>query len=133
MNQTSILIVDDGLVIRTVLSRKLQEQGYTVTAAIHGKEALEIIANGLNPDLIILDVHMPELNGIETLRELRKTHTPTQLPVIMATTKDEDEDIVTCFEAGASDFVSKPINFPVLFARINTHLKLKQLMAQAGI
>ncbi|MGJ8656536.1 MAG: response regulator [Akkermansiaceae bacterium] len=133
MNETSILIVDDGLVIRTVLSRKLQEKGYTVTAAVNGKNALEIIADGLQPDLIILDVHMPELNGLETLRELRKTHTATQLPVIMATTKDEDEDIVNCFDAGASDFVSKPINFPVLFARMNTHLKLKQLMSQAGL
>lgn len=133
MNETSILIVDDGLVIRTVLSRKLQEQGYTVTAAVDGKNALDIIADGLNPDLIILDVHMPNLNGLETLIELRKTHTATQLPVIMATTKDEDEDIVNCFEAGASDFVSKPINFPVLFARMNTHLKLKQLMSQAGL
>jgi len=133
MNQSSILIVDDGLVIRTVLSRKLEEQGHAVTAAVNGKEALEILANGLQPDLIILDVHMPELNGLETLRELRKTYSATQLPVIMATTKDEDEDIVNCFDAGASDFVSKPINFPVLFARINTHLKLKQLMDQAGL
>ncbi len=72
---------------------------------------------------------MPELNSLESLRELRKTYTATQLPVIMATSKDEDQDIVNCFDTGASDFASKPINFPVLYARIKTALKLKQLMA----
>ena len=102
--ETHILIADDGLVMRTVISRKLQEKGYRVTAAPSGIEVMEFIEN-TTFDLVILDIHMPG---------------------IMATSKDEDEDIVRCFDAGANDFVPKPINFPVLFARIETQLKLKR-------
>ena len=79
-------------------------------------------------DLVVLDIHMPDMGGLETLRHLRERYSAIQLPVIMATANDEDEDIIESFEAGANDFVSKPINFPVLFARMETHLKLKRAM-----
>ena len=123
--ETHILIADDGLVMRTVISRKLEEKGYRVTAAPSGVEVMEFIEN-TTFDLVILDIHMPGMDGFETLRRLRERFSPTELPIIMATSKDEDEDIVRCFEAGANDFVAKPINFPVLFARIATQLKLKR-------
>ncbi len=123
--ETHILIADDGLVMRTVISRKLQEKGYRVTAAPSGIEVMEFIEN-TTFDLVILDIHMPGMDGFETLQRLRERFSQTQLPIIMATSKDEDEDIVRCFDAGANDFVPKPINFPVLFARIETQLKLKR-------
>jgi DNA-binding response OmpR family regulator len=120
-----ILTADDGKVMRLVISRKLEEAGYNVIAVAGGREALEAI--GREPfDLVILDVHMPDMDGLETLQQLRQSYTPIQLPIIMATAKDAAEDIVRAFELGASDFVAKPINFPVLFARIETQLKLKR-------
>jgi DNA-binding response OmpR family regulator len=127
MSHAKILIADDGRVMRTVISAKLTEKGYAVTAVASGREALESIER--EPvDLVVLDIHMPDMGGLETLRHLREHHSAIQLPVIMATANDEDEDIIESFEAGANDFVSKPINFPVLFARMETHLKLKRAM-----
>lgn len=127
MSHARILVADDGRVMRTIISAKLSERGYAVTAVANGREALESIEK--NPvDLLILDIHMPEMDGLETLEHLRQSHSAIQLPVIMATANDQDEDIIRSFEVGASDFVSKPINFPVLFARMETHLKLKQAM-----
>ena len=127
MSHVKVLIADDGRVMRTVISAKLTEKGYAVTAVASGREALESIER--EPvDLVVLDIHMPDMGGLETLRHLRERYSAIQLPVIMATANDEDEDIIESFEAGANDFVSKPINFPVLFARMETHLKLKRAM-----
>lgn len=123
--QANILIADDGLVMRTVISRKLEEKAYKVTTAANGQEALDAIDKDTF-DLVILDIHMPVMDGLETLRLLRQRFTATALPIIMATSKDEDEDVIGCFDAGANDFVAKPINFPVLFARMETQLKLKR-------
>lgn len=123
--QAHILIADDGLVMRTVISRKLEEKAYKVTAVADGQEALDRIDKETF-DLVILDIHMPVMDGLEALRRLRGRFSQTQLPVIMATSKDEDEDVIGCFDAGANDFVAKPINFPVLFARMETQLKLKR-------
>lgn len=127
MSNAKILIADDGRVMRTIISAKLSEKGYSVTAVASGREALESIDQ--EPvDLLVLDIHMPDMGGLETLRHLRERYTAVQLPVIMATANDEDEDVIESFEAGANDFVSKPINFPVLLARMDTHLKLKRAM-----
>ena len=125
MRETRILTADDGKVMRVIISRKLEERGYTVSAVEGGRQALELIER--EPfDLVILDLYMPEMDGIETLLRLRRRFTAIQLPIIMATAKDDNEEVIRAFELGANDFVSKPINFPVLFARIETHLKLKR-------
>ena len=134
MSQAKILIADDTQVIRTVLSRKLTEKGYEVTAVPGGVDAVQQVGENAATqfDLIFLDIHMPDLNGIEALKQIRATHSPSQLPVIMITAKDEEEDVVHCFEAGANDFVAKPVNFPILFARLETHLKLKRAIEELG-
>lgn len=124
-SQGNILIADDGRVMRTVLSRKLTEKGYAVSESDGGEKALEMIEAG-DYDLLILDIIMPDLGGLEVLQRLRAKQSPTDLPVIMATANDESEDIVRAFELGANDYVTKPINFPVLLARIDTHLRLKR-------
>jgi DNA-binding response OmpR family regulator len=121
----NILIADDGRVMRTVLSRKLSEKGYSVHESDGGLKAIEMIATG-NFDLLVLDIIMPDLGGLEVLQRIRENLSPTELPVIMATANDESEDIVRAFELGANDYVTKPINFPVLLARIDTHLRLKR-------
>ena len=127
--EAKILVADDGQVMRTVLTHKLTEKGYQVTAVSGGNEAVEKIARE-SFDLVLLDIHMPDIDGIEVLTQIRGTFTASQLPVIMATAKDEEENIVRCFEAGANDFVAKPINFPVLFARLQTHLQLKRAVEE---
>jgi len=127
----NILIADDGRVMRTVLSRKLTEKGYKVSESDGGNKALEMIgADDHAYDLLVLDIIMPDLGGLEVLQQIREKLSPTELPVIMATANDESEDIVRAFELGANDYVTKPINFPVLLARIETHLRLKRATAE---
>lgn len=127
MNNESakILVVDDSQVIRKTLNKRLQAQGYAVTEANSGAEALELLKKEAF-DLILLDVIMPEMNGNETLQEIRKLFGPAQLPVIMSTAMDQSDDMVVSFRLGASDYVTKPINFPVLQARVATQIALKR-------
>ena len=119
-----ILVVDDNLHNVDMLVRRLQRTGYSVTSAYGGREAIEKVeANGF--DLVVLDIMMPEVNGIEVLENIRKTNNVSELPVIMATAKDQSEDIIEAMNSGANDYVTKPIDFPVLVARIQTQLALK--------
>ena len=126
MSPARILIADDGKVMRLVLSKKLEDEGYSVTAVEDGNALLSALAGGTF-DLVVLDVHMPGMDGIEALQKLRADYSRIELPVIMATANDEEADVVQAFELGANDFVSKPINFPILLARLDTQLRLKQL------
>ena len=124
-NRTAhILVVDDNLHNVDMLVRRLQRTGYSVNAAHGGKEAIDTIDKE-DYDLVVLDIMMPEVNGIEVLEHIRKTRNVFELPVIMATAKDQSEDIVDAMNTGANDYVTKPIDFPVLVARIQTQLALK--------
>ena len=127
---TRVVIAEDEAIIRLDLKETLEEEGYEVVGETgRGDEAVELVREH-GPDLVILDIHMPDGDGIATLEQLRRDYSPTQLPVIMATAKDDDEEVVHAFELGANDFVSKPINFPVLFARLRTHLQLKRTIEE---
>ncbi len=119
-----ILVVDDNLHNVDMLSRRLQKRGYEVVSAYGGKEANDLLDNG-HYDLVILDIMMPEVNGIDVLKHIRQSSNVSELPVIMATAKDQSEDIVEAMNCGANDYVTKPIDFPVLVARIHTQLALK--------
>jgi adenylate cyclase len=119
-----ILVVDDNLHNVDMLVRRLQRSGYSVAAAYGGREAIDQVDNN-DFDLVVLDIMMPEVNGIEVLEHIRKTKNVSELPVIMATAKDQSEDIVEAMKCGANDYVTKPIDFPVLVARIQTQLALK--------
>ena len=130
MSDAKILIADDGRVMRLVLSNRLKDEGYEILQAENGREAVNLIEAHGDIDLVVLDVNMPEMSGIEALKKIRETLSQTRLPIIMATANDEDEDVVRAFELGANDFVSKPINFPVLMARVITQLKLKRAMEE---
>lgn len=125
----SILVVDDSEPNRDALCRRLQRRGYVVTAAKEGNQALALIAEQ-RFDLVLLDVMMPGLNGLEVLQIIRETHPGTELPVIMATAKDESADIVRALELGASDYVTKPLDFAVVLARVRTQLSLKRSVQQ---
>jgi two-component system sensor histidine kinase/response regulator len=121
-----LLVVDDNEMNRDMLARRLQREGYTVTAADSGYQALELL-KAEKFDLIVLDVMMPGLNGYQALQIIRETHSIADLPVILATAKDQSEDVIEGLRLGANDYVTKPIDFPVLMARLQTHLQLKQL------
>jgi diguanylate cyclase (GGDEF)-like protein/PAS domain S-box-containing protein len=123
--QASLLVVDDHEPNRDALSRRLGRQGYAVTTAEGGLEALALIGSG-HYDLVLLDVEMPGMTGLDVLRRLRQTHSHTALPVIMVTARSRGTDIVEALRLGANDYVTKPVDFPVALARIETHLAHKR-------
>ncbi len=120
----AILVVDDNELNRDLLSRRLIKRGFEVSLAEDGFRALEWLDK--NPcDLVLLDIMMPGMSGIEVLEKIRETRDGTELPVIMATARDTRDDIVGALRSGANDYVTKPIDFPVVLARVKTQLKLK--------
>jgi class 3 adenylate cyclase len=121
----AILVVDDNEMNRDLLSRRLIKKGFAVDVAEDGFDALDWIDQ--NPcDLVLLDIMMPGMSGIEVLEKVRETRDGTELPIIMATAKDSREDIVGALKSGANDYVTKPIDFPVVLARVNAQLGLKR-------
>ena len=120
----TVLVVDDTEQNREMLSRRLKARGYTVLTAENGYQALDLIrARPL--DLIVLDIMMPDLSGLELLQCVRQQHSMTELPVIMATARDRSQDTVDALRLGANDYVTKPLDFPVVLARVQTQLSLK--------
>ncbi len=122
-------MVDDDESNRESLRRRLERRGYTASVAVDGRDALEQVAKN-SFDLIILDVMMPGINGLEVLDTLRKTYAPSRLPIIMATARDQSEDVVAALDRGANDYVTKPLDFAIVTARIRTQLQLKQAVDQ---
>ncbi len=125
-----VLVVDDNEANRDVLSRRLSRRGYVPVHAEDGQTALDLIAVEPAFDLVLLDVMMPGMSGLEVLERVRRTYTPAQLPVIMATAKDQSDDVVKALNLGANDYVTKPLDFAVLLARVNTQLLLKRSVQQ---
>lgn len=128
---SSILVVDDSRVNRFVAETKLREAGFKVLAVEDGQAALDRLGvdteERFSPfDAVLLDVMMPGIDGMEVLDRIRKRWTSIQLPVIMTTAKDEREDILAALEAGANDYVTKPLDLAILLARLTTHLELKE-------
>jgi class 3 adenylate cyclase/CheY-like chemotaxis protein len=123
--QFVILVVDDNEFNRDLLSRRLIKSGFAVSLVEDGFSALDWLANH-SCDLVLLDIMMPGMSGIEVLEKVREIRDGTELPIIMATAKDGSDDIVGALKLGANDYVTKPIDFPVVLARVNTQLGLKR-------
>ena len=121
-----ILVVDDTPANIQALAGILKEKGYQISVATNGKQALEVLAR-VPPDLILLDVMMPEMDGFETCRRLKAAEPWRQIPVIFLTAKTDTADLVQGFELGAVDYVAKPFNAHELLARVNTHLTMDEL------
>src|SRR5512137_599313 len=121
-----ILIVEDAPANIQALSSTLKDKGYQISVATNGRQALEVVAR-LRPDLILLDVMMPEMDGFETCRRLKESAATNDIPVIFLTAKTETSDIVQGFELGAVDYVANPFNAHELLARVNTHLMMDEL------
>ncbi|HJY53481.1 MAG TPA: SpoIIE family protein phosphatase [Candidatus Udaeobacter sp.] len=126
-----ILVVDDDAMSRRVLAQLLSAAGYDCRVSKDGSEALDII-HARAPSLLLLDFDMPGPNGAEVLRRLRsdKHLTVAQIPAIMLTAHGSEESEVSCLQAGADDFVTKPVNAAVLRARIETQLRLRSMRQQ---
>jgi two-component system sensor histidine kinase ChiS len=123
----TILIVDDEAINLQVLVNHLSLENYVITQAVNGLEALEMIEDGLKPDLVILDVMMPKMTGYEVTQKLRETYSAHELPILLLTAKNRSEDIVIGLQNGANDYLTKPVNKRELLARLKTHLKLSRL------
>jgi diguanylate cyclase (GGDEF)-like protein len=128
-----LLIVDDVEDNRIVLSRRFLRRGFEIAEANSGRTALEMIARE-NFDVILLDVMMPDIDGLETLARIRKTFSSADLPVIMVTANNLSANVVEALEAGANDYVAKPVDFSVALARVNVQVERKranEALAQA--
>ncbi len=121
-----ILVVDDTSANIQTVAAILKGKGYQLSVATNGKQALEVLGR-IRPDLILLDVMMPEMDGFETCRRIKSTEAWRDIPVIFLTAKTETADLVQGFELGAVDYVAKPFNAHELLARVNTHLTVDQL------
>ena len=116
-----ILIVDDLPDNRAILGRRFQRRGFEIAEADSGRGALEIIEQ--QPfDVVLLDVMMPDMNGLEVLRRIRAHHSDVALPVIMVTGKVESQDIVEALTLGANDYITKPVDFAVALLRVSTQV-----------
>lgn len=121
-----ILVVDDTEANRDLLSRRLKRNGHVVDTAENGKSALQAAAKSAY-DLILLDLMMPEMNGLEVLVRIKADPTLQHVPVMMISALDEIDSIVTCIESGAEDFIPKPFDPVLLAARIEASLERKRL------
>ena len=121
-----ILVVDDQRANAEMIAGVLQARGYEVFTALNGESALELVA-AAEPDLLVSDILMPGMSGYELCRRLRADPATTLLPVILVTSLDPQSERVTGIKAGADDFLSKPVNWEELFARVKSLLRVKRL------
>ena len=130
-SRAQILVVDDDAISRKILAQLLASAGHDCRECEDGAKALQLI-HAKPPSLLLLDFDMPGLNGAEVLRRLRSDADPAvaQIPTIMLTGHGSEESEVSCLQAGADDFVTKPINAAVLRARIETQLRLRSMRRQ---
>ncbi len=124
-----LLVVDDNEMNSDMLSKRLSKRGFRVDVASDGAVALRMIEEQ-SYDAVLLDVMMPGISGLDVLRRVRQKRSSTDLPIIMATARDGNDDIVEALKLGANDYVKKPIDLPVLLARIDAHLSLKRSTEQ---
>lgn len=119
MNNAKILVVDDEPQIRRVMRTTLTSRGYVIVEARSGGQALEIMRSE-RPDLIVLDVNMPDMSGLEVCREIRRQ---SDVPIVMLTVRDSEQDKVLALDAGADDYVVKPFGIEELLARMRAALR----------
>ena len=125
----SVLVVDDTIENLRLLSELLGEQGYEVRAVTNGRQALQAVEHD-PPDLILLDINMPEMNGYEVCRRLKAQERSKDVPVIFLTALTDTADKVRAFDAGGVDYVTKPFQFEEVLARVKTHVALRRAQVE---
>ena len=124
-----ILVVDDNVDSIMILRSILESQGYSVRTAQSGLDALDLLTHEV-PDLVLLDVMMPQMSGIEVLERIKTTHATSRVPVIMVTAKIQDEDVMTGYQHGADYYITKPCTAKQLLYGIG--LVLDRIEAEAA-
>jgi DNA-binding response OmpR family regulator len=122
MTRKKILLVDDSPTTLMMEQMVLRAQPYNIVTAKNGREAIERAA-AEKPDLILLDVVMPEMNGFEACRRIRQHPSTKTTPIIMVTTRGEEQSVETGFESGCSDYITKPINGAELLTKVRGYLE----------
>lgn len=122
----TLLVVDDTIDIQQIIALRLKMDGYTVVTANDGHQAFAIL-NNQKIDTVLLDIMMPDIDGFEVLQFIRHKYSLSDLPVIMTTALGDRKHIVKALELGANDYITKPIDVPVLLARVATQLQLREL------
>ncbi len=121
-----VLIVDDNPIIQKMMNISLSKAGYEVTSAENGRDALRKFDQKFYP-IVLTDWMMPEMDGLELCKAIRKLPTDGYVYIILFTAKDSKEDIIKGLEAGADDYLTKPVNHPELMARLNTGVRILEL------
>ncbi|MCP4348847.1 MAG: response regulator [Desulfobacterales bacterium] len=124
--QPSVLVIDDNIQNLQVLSEMLRSRNYKVATVKDGFKALKF-AKTKNPDIILLDIIMPEMNGFEVCRQLKSKDNTKDIPIIFISALNETEDIVKGFRAGGADYITKPFQSEEVLARVEVHLNLRRL------
>jgi len=125
MAKKNIFVVEDEEDILELLRYHLTREGYCVTTAVNGEKALAAIPRDM-PDLVLLDLMLPGVDGLEVCRMLKQNSKTVHIPVIMVTAKGEESDVITGLELGADDYITKPFSIKVLIARVRMILRRKQ-------
>ena len=123
--EVTILIVDDNPINIRVVEVMLEKDGYRTVSAMDGATCIEMAKNG-RPDLILLDINMPEMSGIEVCKALNQNKQTNNIPIIFVTASTDDETLKEAFESGGTDYVRKPVNRVELLARISSALTQKK-------
>ena len=123
-NKKHIVIIDDEQDILELLRYNLDKIGYRTTCLLDGESAIKEIRESI-PDLILLDLMLPAIDGLDVCRILKNSEQTAKIPIIMITAKGEDTDVVKGLEIGADDYVTKPFSLKVLFARVNALIRRK--------
>jgi signal transduction histidine kinase len=124
-SESDVLVVDDSSVNRRFIGSLFQNKGISIIYATNGKEALEVVRKKM-PDLILMDVVMPEMDGYEVCEKLKEAEGTKDIPIIFLTSKNQTEDLIKGFALGAVDYVNKPFKKEELVSRVLTHLELKK-------
>lgn len=124
--KASILVVDDNKANLQIIGKLLSYSGYTVELAESGEDALKMVKDK-KPDLILLDLIMPEMDGLQVCKRIKDDPQTCHIPVVFCTGNSELKDIEKCFDAGGDDYTTKPIESHLVLNRIQTHLELSAL------
>lgn len=127
MNQKKILIIEDEKTISDIVKFNLSKEGYLVETAYDGEEGLSMVFR-LNPDLILLDIMLPKLDGFQVCRKIRET---LNIPILMLTAKEEEVDKVLGLELGADDYITKPFGMRELVARVKANMRRMDITSDA--
>jgi DNA-binding response OmpR family regulator len=130
IDKYKVLLVDDDQMNGQLLHKRLTKRGFDCDYVSSGKECLEALSTQ-EYSIVLLDILMPDISGIEVLNEIRKEKSNLELPVIMVTAKDEAQDVVDALKKDANDYLTKPVNIDIAVARINTQLKILDLVQES--